>query len=134
MTQTVRHGRVMHLLALLAATAASGIAWAAEPAYPLRPIRLVVPFAPGGGVDVVSRILSPRLTDAMGQTWVVDNRAGAAGNLGADIVAHANADGYTVLAALNTQLTANPSLYKLPFSVAKDLQPVTMLCTAEHIA
>ena len=133
MTQTVRHGRVMHLLALLAATAAAGIAWAAEPAYPLRPIRLVVPFAPGGGVDVVSRILSPRLTDAMGQTWVVDNRAGAAGNLGADIVAHANADGYTVLAALNTQLTANPSLYKLPFSVAKDLQPVTMLCTAEHI-
>src|SRR5688500_17699199 len=121
------------MFALLAAGLVACGAFAAEPAYPTRPIRLVVPFAPGGGVDVISRILSPKLTDAMGQTWVVDNRAGAAGNLGADIVAHASPDGYTVLAALNTQLTANPSLYKLPFSVEKDLQPVTMLCTAEHI-
>ena len=127
--------RVLHtviMMVLLAASAPAGVL-AAEPAYPTRPVRLVVPFAPGGGVDVISRILSPKLTDAMGQTWVVDNRAGAAGNLGADIVAHASPDGHTVLAALNTQLTANPSLYKLPFSVEKDLQPVTTLCTAEHI-
>lgn len=133
MTRRARLSCVMNMLALLVLSAAAAAAFAAEPAYPTRPIRLVVPFAPGGGVDVMSRILSPKLTDAMGQTWVVDNRAGAAGNLGADIVARASPNGYTVLAALNTQLTANPSLYKLPFSVEKDLQPITMLCTAEHI-
>jgi len=81
----------------------------------------------------VSRILSHRLSDAMRRAWVVDNRGGAAGNLGAEIVARAQPDGYTVLAALNTQLTANPSLYNMSFSVEKDLQPVTMLVTAEHI-
>src|SRR5688572_5286927 len=133
MTRNSGLSRALSMAALLAADILPYAALAAEPAYPTRPVRLVVPFAPGGGVDVISRILSPKLTDAMGQTWVVDNRAGAAGNLGSDIVAHASPDGYTVLAALNTQLTANPSLYKLPFSVEKDLQPVTMLCTAEHI-
>jgi len=119
--------------ALSAAALVFGSAIASEPAYPTRPIRLVVPFAPGGGVDVVSRILAPKLTDAMGQTWVVDNRAGAAGNIGAEIVARAQPDGHTVLAALNTQLTANPGLYKMSFDVFKDLQPITMLVTAEHI-
>ena len=118
---------------LLASCAAGGVAQAAEPTYPTRPVRLVVPFAPGGGVDILARIMSPKLTDAMGQTWVVDNRGGAAGNLGAEIVARASPDGHTVLMALSTQLTANPSLYKMPFSVENDLQPVAMLVTAEHI-
>lgn len=130
-----RNTRLMHMartVALLACVTADA-AIAAETAYPTRPIRLVVPFAPGGGVDIVSRILSPRLSDAMGRAWVVDNRGGAAGNLGSEIVARAQPDGYTVLAALNTQLTANPGLYNMPFSVEKDLQPVTMLVTAEHI-
>jgi tripartite-type tricarboxylate transporter receptor subunit TctC len=125
--------RVMHFLALLAAGAIPAGAFAADAPYPTRPVRLVVPFAPGGGVDIISRLLSPKFTEAMGYTWVVDNRPGAAGNIGGDIVAHASPDGHTVLAALNTQLTANPSLYKLSFSVERDLQPVTMLCTAEHI-
>ena len=132
MTRHTRSSFVANAIALLLFVSAA-CAIAAEPPYPARPIRLVVPFAPGGGVDAVSRMLAPKLTEAMGQTWVVDNRAGAAGNLGADIVARAQPDGYTVLAALNTQLTANPSLYKLPFNVEKDLQPVTMLVTAEHI-
>jgi tripartite-type tricarboxylate transporter receptor subunit TctC len=69
----------------------------------------------------------------MGQTWVVDNRSGAAGNLGAETVARANPDGYTVLFALNTQLTANPMLYKLSFDVQKDLQPVSLVGTSEHV-
>jgi tripartite-type tricarboxylate transporter receptor subunit TctC len=94
---------------------------------------MVVPFAPGGGLDILARTLSPSLTVATGQTWLVDNRSGAAGNLGAEIVARANADGQTVLMALNTQLTANPSLYKLSFSVEKDFQPLTMLGTTEHV-
>src|SRR5436190_2820337 len=90
---------------------------AAESAYPTRPVRLVVGFPPGGGVDALARLLAPKLSDAMGQTWVIDNRPGAAGNIAGEIVARANPDGYTTLIALNTQLTANPSLYKMSFSV-----------------
>jgi tripartite-type tricarboxylate transporter receptor subunit TctC len=125
--------RIASALILLASGSVCGVTQAAEPAYPTRPIRMVVPFAPGGGSDILARTLAPKLSAATGQTWVVDNRSGAAGNLGAEIVARANPDGYTVLKALNTQLTANPSLYKLPFDVQKDLQPVTMLATADHV-
>ena len=106
---------------------------AAELAYPSRPIRVVVATAPGGGVDAVTRIVSPKLTDSMGQTWVVDNRAGAGGNVGAEIVARASPDGYTVLASTSTLLTVNPSLYRMPFSVEKDLQPVTVLAIGEQV-
>ena len=101
--------------------------------YPLRPIRLIVPFPPGGSTDALARTITPRLGDAMGQTWVVDNRGGAGGNVGAEIVARANPDGYTLLAGVDSQLTVNPTLYKLPFSVEKDLQPVTLLATAEQL-
>jgi len=118
---------------LAAALAAATAAHAAEPAYPNRPVRLLVPFAPGGGADSLARIVSPRLSEAMGQTWVVDNRGGAAGNLAAEIVARANPDGYTAFMGFNTVLTVNPSLYKLPFDVEKDLQPVTLLATAQYI-
>ena len=106
---------------------------AAESSYPTRSVRLVVPFAPGGGADLAARTIASKLTATTGQAWVVDNRSGAAGNLGADAVARANPDGYTVLFALNTQLTANPMLYKLPFDVERDLQPVTMIGTSEHV-
>ena len=102
-------------------------------AYPTRPIRLLIPFAPGGGSDAVARILTPRLHEAMGQAWVVDNRAGAGGNLAAEIVAKANPDGYTVFQGFNTVLTINPTLYKLPFSMEKELAPVTLLATAQYI-
>ena len=133
MTLPVRVSRIMSALVLLALDSAFGVAQAAEPQYPTRPVRMVVPFAPGGGSDILARTLAPKLSAATGQTWVVDNRSGAAGNLGAEIVARANPDGYTVLKALSTQLTANPSLYKLSFNVQKDLQPVTMLGTTEHV-
>ena len=132
MTWHIRLPEPIQAIALMLLLAAPG-AFAAEAQYPTRPVRLVVPFAVGGGVDLVARLIAPKLTESMGQTWVVDNRGGAAGNLGADIVARAQPDGYTVVAALNTQLTANPFLYKLSFDVQKDLQPVTMLVTAEHI-
>ncbi len=106
---------------------------AAAPAYPTRPIRLLVPFAPGGGADALSRIISPKLTESMGQQWVVDNRGGAAGNLAAEIVARSAPDGHTVFMGFSTVLTVNPSLYKLPYSVGKDLQPATLLATAQYI-
>lgn len=120
-------------LALLAVCAAAGIAQAAEPAYPTRPVRLVVGFAPGGGGDTMARIIAPKLSDSMGQTWVVDNRSGATGNLATEIVARANADGYTMLLGVETSITANPSLYKLPFNVQKDLQPITLLAMVDQI-
>ena len=106
---------------------------AADDNYPTRPVRLLVPFAPGGGVDALSRIITPKMHDALGQAWVVDNRGGAAGNIAAETVAKAAPDGYTALMGFSTVLTANPSLYKLPYSVTKDLQPVTLLATAQYI-
>ena len=101
--------------------------------YPSHPVRLLVPFAPGGGADTLARIITPKLHEALGQPWVVDNRGGAAGNLAAELVAHANPDGYTVFEGFNTVLTVNPTLYKLGFNMEKDLQPVTMLADAQYI-
>jgi tripartite-type tricarboxylate transporter receptor subunit TctC len=102
-------------------------------AYPSRPVRLLVPFAPGGGADTLARIITPKLSDAMGQTWIVDNRGGAGGNLAAELVATANPDGQTAFMGFSTVLTVNPTLYKLGFNVQKDLQPVTLLATAQYI-
>ncbi|MCE9639936.1 MAG: tripartite tricarboxylate transporter substrate binding protein [Betaproteobacteria bacterium] len=114
--------------------ASAGAALAADsPPYPTHPVRLLVPFAPGGGADSLSRIITPKLHDVLGQAWVVDNRGGAAGNIAAETVAKAAPDGYTVFMGFNTVLTVNPSLYKLPYSVTKDLQPVTLLATAQYI-
>jgi tripartite-type tricarboxylate transporter receptor subunit TctC len=106
---------------------------AADDNYPTRPVRLLVPFAPGGGADALSRIITPKMHDALGQAWVVDNRGGAAGNIAAETVAKAAPDGYTALMGFNTVLTVNPSLYKLTYSVTRDLQPVTLLATAQYI-
>lgn len=113
--------------------ASSACGFAAEPAWPTRPIRLLVPFAPGGGSDALARIVTPRLGDALGQTWVVDNRGGAGGNLAAEMVAKAAPDGHTVFLGFATVLTVNPSLYKLSFSMERDLAPVTLLATAQYI-
>jgi tripartite-type tricarboxylate transporter receptor subunit TctC len=112
----------------------AGTTLAAVPGdYPLRPVRLLVPFAPGGGADTLARILTPKLTEAMGQQWVVDNRGGAGGNIAAETVARAAPDGYTVFMGFSTVLTVNPSLYKLAFNMERDLQPVTLLATAQYI-
>ncbi len=106
---------------------------ASAPAYPSRPIRFLLPFAPGGSADVIGRVLSPKLSEAMGQQWVVDNRGGAAGNIAAETTARAAPDGHTVFLGLSTIVTANPALYKLSFSMEKDLQPVTTLTMSQYI-
>jgi tripartite-type tricarboxylate transporter receptor subunit TctC len=113
----------------LGGTAANG----ADTAYPTRPIRMLVPFAPGGGADTLARIVTPKLHEAMGQAWVVDNRSGAAGNLAAEIVARAAPDGYTTFLGFSTVLTVNPNLYKLPFNMERDLQPVMLLAASQYI-
>lgn len=120
-------------LLFIAWAACSAASAAAASDYPTRPIRWLIPFAPGGGADTLARILSPKLTEALGQQWVIDNRGGAGGNLAAEIVVLAAPDGHTVFMGFNTVLTVNPTLYKLPYSVQQDLQPVTLLATAQYI-
>jgi tripartite-type tricarboxylate transporter receptor subunit TctC len=123
---------IPHLL-LGAALASAAASYAAEVKYPIRPIRLLVPTSPGGGTDALARVLAPRLGEVLGQQWVVDNRAGAAGNIAVELVAKAVPDGYTAIVGLNHVTTVNPSLYKLPYNVERDLQPVTSLAGAQYL-
>jgi tripartite-type tricarboxylate transporter receptor subunit TctC len=110
---------------MIVAAAAAAVPAVAQ-SYPARPVRIVVPFAPGGATDIVTRIVAQRLTDAWGQTVVVDNRAGAGGNIGADIVAKAVGDGYTILMTSGSIVTANPHMYrKMTFNPSRDLAAVT---------
>lgn len=99
-----------------------------------RPVRFVVPFAPGGTSDILARILAPDLTRAFGQNVVVENRTGAGGNIGADLVAKSQPDGHTLLIIDVSTLATAPSLYtRLPFDLKRDLAPVTMLIYAPYI-
>lgn len=114
--------KILIMLALAAIAAPAG---AAEP-FPARPIRLVVPYAPGGNVDISARIVAPPLGDALGQTVVVDNRPGAGGNLGASLVAKSTPDGYTLLVGSSGPLSVNPVIYKnLPYDSLKDFAPLS---------
>ena len=120
----------LSLAAVAAATLLSGVA-AAQP-YPSRPVRIVVGFQAGGGTDIAARVIAQKLADALGVTFIVDNRPGAAGNIGADIVAKSNADGYTILMANST--IAIPSLsVKLPFNVKKDFAPISNIALGPSV-
>jgi tripartite-type tricarboxylate transporter receptor subunit TctC len=99
--------------------------------FPARPVRLVVSGVPGSAVDLVTRALADKLSASLKQTIIVENRAGAGGNLGAEAVARAAPDGHTLLVALDTTLTVNPSLYKnLPFDPDVDFQPLAVLASS----
>jgi tripartite-type tricarboxylate transporter receptor subunit TctC len=121
---------------LAACTAAAALllpALAAAQAFPAKPIRIVIPFAPGGVSDGLVRILGPRLSEALGQPVVVDNRGGAGGNIAADIVVRSNPDGHTIFLG-STLLTTNGSLYrKLSYDPAADFAPVSHLATAPYL-
>src|ERR1700693_780746 len=110
---------VISRLAVLAVlTAVSGVPYAES--YPTKPIRMVTPFSPGGSLDLVSRALAKTMTMELGQSVYVDNRPGAGGNLGVELVAKAPADGYTLL-AMQTSLAINPSLMKqVPYDPVRD--------------
>ncbi len=101
--------------------------------YPVKAVRIIVPYSPGGTSDILARLLSPRLNEVFGQPVVVDNRAGANGNIGADMVAKSAPDGYTLLLADLGALAISPSIYKLAFDPAKDFAPVTMVGYSPHI-
>ena len=110
--------------ALLSLAAACGPLAAQTDSYPSRPVRIIVPYAPGGAVDVVTRKMAQKLTEQTGQTFFVENRAGATGTIGAQQVAKAEADGYTLMAN-DTTYSLLPHIFKkLPFDHEKDLEPV----------
>src|SRR5258706_7404050 len=103
------------LVLVLACCAATGVL---AQAYPSKPVRLMLPFPPGGGTDVVGRLLAQKLTQAMGQTFVVENRAGAGGRIGTDFVAKAPPDGYTLMLGTGSVMGTGPALcQKLPFDM-----------------
>jgi len=102
--------------------------------YPAKPVRLVVPFPPGGPADSVARILAQKLTDALGQNVVVDNRAGATGTIGAGIVAKSPPDGYTLLLGTSNELAMSPGLFeKLPYEPTRDFTPLSNVINFPNI-
>jgi tripartite-type tricarboxylate transporter receptor subunit TctC len=116
--------------ALAAPLAAPGLA-RAQAAWPSRPVRIVVPFPPGGAVDITGRLLAERMQPLLGVSVVVENRGGAGGNLGGDMVAKAEPDGYTILLGTASILAANKFLFRrsMPFDPIRDLAPVTRVVT-----
>ncbi|HEY9281440.1 MAG TPA: tripartite tricarboxylate transporter substrate binding protein [Eoetvoesiella sp.] len=111
----------------------SSFAFAAQ-SYPERPIRLVVPSAPGGSPDLISRLIAPKLSEILGQSVVVENQSGAAGIIGTQYVAHAKPDGYTLLYGFNQVATMNPPLYpKLSYNPEKDLAPIGLTLNLSYV-
>ena len=120
--------------ALAVLLAACGSAFAQQAAWPTHAIRVIVPFTPGGTTDILARALAPELGKGLGQTVIVENRPGAGGNLGADVVAKSTPDGYTlVMGTVGTQ-AINPSLYpKMPYDAARDFAPVTLVAGVPNV-
>jgi tripartite-type tricarboxylate transporter receptor subunit TctC len=115
------------LLLLTALAVACGLAQA-QGSYPSKPIRFIVPFPPGGGTDIVSRLVTNKLSDTLGWRIVIDNRAGAGGSVGMEAAANSAPDGYTLVMGQTSNLAVNPSLYaKLPYSPMRDFAPVSLV-------
>ncbi len=122
-----------HLLALAAALPLAAQAQA-QGAWPAKPVRIVVPFAAGGTTDILARAVAQELTKSMGQSFVVDNRPGAGGNIGADAVAKSAPDGYTLLMGTVGTQSINKWLYaRMPFDPQKDFQPVTLVAGVPNV-
>ena len=120
-------GRALLLAAALAAPALADV-------YPSKPIRFVVAFPPGGGTDIIARSVAQKLSERLAQQVVVDNRPGAGGNIGTDIVAKSAPDGYTLLMGSAGPLAINASLFKtMPFDPIRDLAPVTLAATTPNV-
>ena len=127
-------GRSAVLATLAAALLLTATAAAWGQAYPSRTVRVIVPYAPGGGGDFVSRVYGKALSDALGQQFVIDNRPGANGNIGAELAARTAPNGYTLLSVANTTVTINPSLYRqMPVDMLRDLAPITILASQPNV-
>ncbi len=129
---------VVWALPLVAALAAPAFAQptstSSGQAYPSKPMRLVLPYPPGGGSDIIARPLAQLMSASMGQQMIVENRGGAGGNIGMDYVAKSPPDGYTLVFAITAQLAVNPSLYpKLPYDLIRDFTPISLLGIAPYL-
>ena len=118
---------------LLLTLTASGVK-AAEATYPNRPVRFIAPFVPGGPSDILSRLMSAKLTESMGQQFVVDNRGSAGGIVGIELGSKAPPDGYTLILSANSLLTINPHVYKkIPYDPERDFHPITQLTQGGNV-
>src|SRR6267154_1145454 len=115
--------KLRRLIAVAAFAVAGATAFAQD--YPTRPIRLILGFAPGGSTDLVARVVAQKMAESWGQQVVVDNRPGANGMIGADLVAKASPDGYSLLLSSIGPMAINASLYKMPYDIVNDFAPVT---------
>src|SRR5215212_8728115 len=121
----------MRSLAALLLIAATGAL--AQP-YPAKPVRIIVPFAPGGNVDITARLVAPGLQEILGQPVIVENKPGAGGTIGADLVAKSPPDGYTLLMGSNSTFSVAPSLYpNNPYNPLRDFAPVIMIAAAPFV-
>src|SRR4051812_31680268 len=124
--------RTLHLLSSLLLTAALAPAATAQ-SYPVKSIRIIVPFAAGGAVDVIARLVGAQMSENVGQAVIIENRPGASGTLGADVVAKSPPDGYTILPNSSGQALA-PALFRtLPFDTFKDFVPVTEVVRSQSV-
>ncbi len=128
-----RRQSLVHAIGTVALVLMTGATFAQGSAYPDKSIRFVVPYPPGGGTDVIARIVQDRLRAALGQSIVIDNRGGAGGSIGTEVVARSAPDGYTVLFTLSSH-TINPAIFsKLSFDTARDFEPVGIVCSLPQI-
>lgn len=122
----IRKIHALTFIAALVVSPASGIVFAQE--FPARPVTIIVPQPPGGGTDIITRIVGQQLSTQLGQTFVIENRAGAGTVVGSATAAHSTADGYTLLAGLTANMAVNPSLFaKLSYDPVQDFAPVGMM-------
>src|SRR4249920_4123972 len=119
---------------ILATVTMTTVANASAESFPNRPVRIIVPFAPGGATDIVTRVIAQKFYETWGQTVVVDNRGGAGGNIGGEIAAKSNADGYTLFMTAGSIVTANQYIYKkMPFNPEKDLVAISGAASGPQI-
>jgi len=135
MSRSTSRRQLLGTLSALGLSAALPTSVLAQGAWPTaKPVRIVVPFAPGGTTDILARVIAPELSKALGQSFVVDNRAGAGGNIGAEIVAKSPGDGYTLLMGTVGTHGINKALYaKLPYDPQKDFAPVTLVAGVPNV-
>jgi tripartite-type tricarboxylate transporter receptor subunit TctC len=129
----MRSRRSALALIVAAAASANGAALANEAAYPQKPIKIIVPYPPGGTTDLLVRTINARLQQALGQPVVIENRGGASGTIGADAVAKSAPDGYTLLIGAAHQTIAQSVFPKLPYSIATDLAPITLMAMVPNV-
>jgi tripartite-type tricarboxylate transporter receptor subunit TctC len=104
-----------------------------QSSYPNKPVRIIVPFPPGGATDIIARDIGERLSAALGQAFLIDNKAGASGNIGVELAVRAPADGYTLLMGSAQTLTINPQLFKLSYAPQRDLAPITVVASVPNV-